>query len=210
MYIPNHFNLKDKDLILKIIKENSFGILISNSTQAETESEPIATHLPFLINEEMTYLRGHFARPNPQWKDLEDKTVLCIFHGPHTYISSSWYEEMPSVPTWNYLSVHVYGRFKKLENENEIIPMLDDLVQKFESGDSGYSLDLLESEYLDKLSQGILPFEIEITRIEAKAKLSQNHSESRRNKIIDRLKQSNSEQDRMIAEWMKMISSESS
>jgi len=210
MYIPNHFNLKDKDLILKIIKENSFGILISNSTQAEIESEPIATHLPFLINEEMTYLRGHFARPNPQWIDLEDKTVLCIFHGPHTYISSSWYEEMPSVPTWNYLSVHVYGTFKKLENENEILQALNDLIQTFESEDSGYSLDQLDAEYLDNLSKGILPFQIEITRIQAKAKLSQNHSESRRNKVIDRLKLSNSEQDQAIAEWMRMILNQSS
>lgn len=210
MYIPTHFKLEDKDLILKIIRENSFGILISNSTQPEIESEPFATHIPLLVDENLTRLTGHFARLNPQWKDLEDKTVLCIFHGPHSYISSSWYEEMPSVPTWNYLSVHVYGRFKRLKGNGKILQSLNDLVQTFESEPSGYSLDQLDEEYLDNLSKGILPFQIEITRIQAKAKLSQNHSESRRNKVIDRLKLSNSEQDQAIAEWMRMILNQSS
>ena len=81
-----------------------------------------------MLNKENSYLYGHFARPNPQWKDIENQKVLAVFQGPHCYISPSWYETNRAVPTWNYVTVHVYGEVELLEDEQELMDSLHDLV----------------------------------------------------------------------------------
>lgn len=84
MYIPTQFKITDEAMIYDIMKEHSFAILFSGH-----DGMPFATHLPLILNKENAYLYGHFARPNPQWIDIENQTVLAVFHGPHCYISPS-------------------------------------------------------------------------------------------------------------------------
>jgi len=201
MFIPKYFELKDQKYILQIIKENPFATLVSLSSREN--SEPIATQIPLLVDENLTVLKGHFAYANEQWKNIEGQSVLCIFAGAHSYISSSWYEEMPTVPTWNYLSVHVYGKWERVTDQDEIIQSLKDLISTYEEANSVYNFDQLEPEYIDKMIKAIIPFRIKIERIEAKAKLSQNHSKERREKVIRHLEYSNSENDQTIATWMR-------
>ncbi|RAP77313.1 FMN-binding negative transcriptional regulator [Paenibacillus montanisoli] len=182
MYIPSHFQMADIKVAYDMIKEHSFATLIS-----QQNGVPFATHLPLILDEKNEYLYGHFARSNPQWKEISDQTVLAIFQGPHCYISPSWYETDKAVPTWNYVTVHVYGEVELIDNEKEIMDSLHEMVLKYEAPDSSYKLQLVDADYIAGLSKGIQGFKIKINKIEGKAKLSQNHSEQRQALVIHQL-----------------------
>ncbi len=193
MYIPKQF-----EIIYDLIEKHSFATLFS-----QHKGSPYATHLPLKLDREKGVLHGHIARPNSQWKDIENQEVLAIFHGPHSYISPSWYETKTAVPTWNYVAVHVYGRVEIVESEQELMKSLQDLVSAYEKPDSLYNLDDVEPSYVEGLSKGIVGFNIKITRVEGKQKLSQNHSEERQNLVIHQLEQIPNEDSLKIAELMR-------
>lgn len=198
MYIPEHFTMKEGTDAYDVIQENSFATLFSIHNGI-----PFATHLPLLLNQEKTYLYGHFARSNPQWRDIQNQTVLTVFHGPHCYISPSWYETNKAVPTWNYVTVHVYGEVELIENEQELMDSLHDLVGKYEAPDSSYNLHELDAEFLLSMSKGIQGFRIKIDRMEGKAKISQNHSLQRQELVIKQLEQIPHPNEQQIASLMK-------
>ena len=198
MYSPKYFKLEDEKMIDEIIEQHSFATLISYQNE-----EPIATHLPLVLDREQGCLYGHFAKPNHQWKTYENQSFLAIFHGPHSYISSSWYETETAVPTWNYVTVHVYGRMELMEDSAEIYGTLKDLVAKYEAPKSSYSLENVDPSYIEQLSKGIVAFKLHITKIEAKAKLSQNHSNERKQRVILQLENSTRQEDHEVAAWMK-------
>ena len=93
MYIPKYFKIEEEEVIYDFIDKYGFATLFS-----QHEGEPYATHLPLMLNESENALYGHFARPNQQWKDVENQQVLAVFQGPHCYISPSWYETDKAVP----------------------------------------------------------------------------------------------------------------
>lgn len=198
MYIPSDFRVEDETMTYGIIKEHSFATLISGH-----DGIPFATHLPLILNKENTYLYGHFARPNPQWKDIKNQTVLAIFHGPHCYISPSWYETKQAVPTWNYVTVHVYGEVEFLEGENELMDFLDQMVLKYEATDSSYKLQDVDADLLSGMNKGVQGFKIKIKKIEGKAKLSQNHSLQRQELVINQLEKIVNTDEQQIASLMK-------
>ena len=198
MYIPKHFLVEDHEQIFDFINNNAFGILFSNHN-----SSPYASHLPFYLDKEDGYLYSHFARPNEQWKDIEGQEVMVVFSGPHTYISSSWYETNQSVPTWNYVAVHVYGRIEIMNDQDEIITSLERLVQKYEEPNSTYKLNESNRLFVVGLSKGIVAFRMKIDKLEGKWKLSQNHSEDRQRRVIERLEQSKYQDAKEIAELMR-------
>ncbi|XDD43102.1 FMN-binding negative transcriptional regulator [Leptospira sp. WS60.C2] len=183
--------------LIPFVKQNPFGILIS-----QFEGQLVATHLPLLLSEDNQSLIGHFAKPNPQ-KNANDQEVLCIFTGPHCYISPSWYETNLSVPTWNYTAVHINGVLSFLDDPIEIQKSLERLVQTFEGDHSSYQLADVNEEYLLKLQKGIVPFRIKITKWEGKEKLSQNHSMERRQRVIQNLERMPGENEKAIANLMK-------
>lgn len=197
MYIPSHFLIKDEEVHYDIIEKNGFATLFS-----QHNGIPFATHLPLTMDKDKRCLYGHFARPNPQWKDIKDQNVLAIFHGPHCYISPSWYETNTAVPTWNYVSVHVYGQVEIIDSE-ELMNSLHDMVLKYEGPNSSYKLDLVDSSFIESMTKGVVGFKIKIDKIEGKAKLSQNHPIERQELVIQRLEQSLSEDDQNIASLMK-------
>ena len=198
MYVPKHFIITDKTMTYDIMREHSFATLFS-----QHNGMPFATHLPLILNKENTYLYGHFARPNPQWKDIKNQIVLAIFHGPHCYISPSWYETNKAVPTWNYVTVHVYGEVELIEDENVLMDSLHEMVLKYETTDSSYKLQDVDAGFLAGMNKGVQGFKIKIDKIEGKAKLSQNHSLQRQELVINQLEQISNTDERQISLLMK-------
>lgn len=198
MYIPEHFAMTETTVTYKVIQENSFATLFSVH-----KGKSFATHLPLLLNKEKTYLYGHFARSNTQWKDIQNQTVLAVFHGPHCYISPSWYETNQAVPTWNYVTVHVYGEVELIEDEHELMSSLNDMVLEYEAPDNSYRLQDVDVELLRGMTKGIQGFKIKIDKMEGKAKLSQNHSLHRQELIIKQLEQIPFPNEQQIASLMK-------
>jgi transcriptional regulator len=198
MYIPKYFKIEDLDFIHEIIEKNNFATLFT-----QHNGRPFATHLPLILNKEQGVLYGHFALPNDQWKDIEKQEVLVTFHGPHSYISPSWYETNRAVPTWNYLAVHVYGQVEILHNEQEVYDSLQNMVNKYEVQESSYQINEIDKSFIEGMSKGIVAFKITITEIEGKAKLSQNHSVERQELVIKQLDLSKENDHLHIAKLMK-------
>ncbi|WP_079508831.1 FMN-binding negative transcriptional regulator [Mesobacillus jeotgali] len=198
MYIPKHFKLEEEEKIYEFIEKYSFATLYSTH-----KGEPYATHLPLILRKDENALYGHFARPNGQWKDIENQSVLVVFQGPHCYISPSWYEIKDAVPTWNYVAIHLYGRVEIIEDEKVILDSLNDMVNKYEKPGSTYNLKNVDSRYVEGMSKGIVAFKITITKIEAKAKLSQNHPVERQELIIQSLERDVDQDNLELAALMK-------
>ncbi|AMR49332.1 MULTISPECIES: FMN-binding negative transcriptional regulator [Bacillus] len=182
MYIPAPFQLSEAEAC-DVIKEYGFAALFSTA-----EGMPYATHLPLMMSKNHECLYGHFALPNPQWKEIDGQNVLAVFQGPHCYISPKWYETNQAVPTWNYVAVHVYGEAELLDEE-ETVQSMSELVLKYESPDSPYKLEDVDAKLLAGMNKGVKGFKIKISKIEGKAKLSQNHSAARQGLVVQQLKQ---------------------
>lgn len=186
MYTPSSFKETDPDVLFDLIEKHSFGILFSqHGEQAE------ATHLPFLVDRdrgEHGFLIAHFAKANKHWRRIEsDKEVLIIFQGPHTYISPSWYKNRNTVPTWNYATVHVYGKVTITEDPTKLTEMVTRLTHYHESQvNSDWDLEEGRSVF-EKELKGIVGFELEITSMEGKFKFNQNRSEDDQREVIDHL-----------------------
>ena len=200
MYIPKHFELTDKTTMHDLMRQFSFATIVS-----VLEGVPFATHMPVVVRPklgEFGTLRTHIARANPQWNSFSgDAEILVIFQGDHTYISPKWYETHPSVPTWNYVTVHAYGRPKIVEEPERVRELLDELIGSYE-GEKGWNSSILSEKYMDGMMRGIVAFEIEITRLEGKMKLSQNRSEADRQGVVAALATSASPDDQAIASHM--------
>ncbi len=182
MYSPSYFNLKDLAAAVTIIRANSFGILVSSSVNGM-----IGTHLPFLYTEPSEErpqgtLFAHVARANPQWKSFEQAgEVLVLFQGEHGYISPRWYQtlgSLPHVPTWNYEAVHVYGIPRIIADETAAVELLHRTTAAYEPAGSAYNSRAMPGDYLAINAKAIVAFEIPITRLEAKLKMSQNRDVS--------------------------------
>jgi transcriptional regulator len=181
MYIPKHFEEKDKATLIKFMREYNFATLVNYA-----KKKPWATHLPFIILEEgeNIILKAHMAKANPQWPAFrKDENVLVIFQEPHAYISPKLYENKVSVPTWNYAAVHAYGVPKILESVDDRIKLLE---LSFEHFDPSYKEQwkTLPDDYRNDLLNGITAFEIIVTKLEGKFKLSQNRTEGDRSRIV--------------------------
>lgn len=155
------------------------------------------------MDKENQYLYGHFARSNSQWKDISHQIVLAVFHGPHCYISPSWYETDKAVPTWNYVTVHVYGEVELVDDEEELMESLHELVLKYEAPESTYKLENVDTDFIAGMNKGVQGFKIKINKIEGKAKLSQNHPVDRQELVINQLEQISSKDEQKIASLMK-------
>lgn len=175
MYVPKHFEGPDDAWCHALIRRESFALVISTGG----DGAPFATHLPLLLDAERGphgTLLGHVARANPHARLLDvGGPTLAVFHGPHAYVSPGWYAVHPSVPTWNYVAVHAYGRPALIEEPARVTALLDRLVTTYEAGSATpWRFDSLAADYVDGMLRGIVAFELPIERLEGKAKLSQN------------------------------------
>jgi transcriptional regulator len=181
MYIPASFRMSDAPEIHAFMREHSFATLVTQGEGGVT-----ATHLPVLLEAETGVhgtLLGHMARANPQWRDIAGE-ALAIFSGPHAYVSPTWYESPGTVPTWNYVAVHAYGPLQLVEDRDGLHDILTRTVAVYERRmPEPWSYDVADPD-IDKMLEAIVGFRIEISRLEGKAKLNQNHPEERRRKVI--------------------------
>jgi transcriptional regulator len=188
VYVPRHFKETDPVFIRNFIRRHSFATLVSFDGV-----RPVATHLLLDLQEtdaaRMT-LSGHLARANTQWETFGSSAeVLAVFSGPHAYVSAGWYS-IKSAPTWNYINVHVYGLPRLIEEQAALFDLLKRLVDGQERNNpegTRYRIEDLPEDTLHTMMQSIVGFEIEVTRIDAAVKLSQNRSAGDYDNIIDQL-----------------------
>lgn len=174
VYVPGQFAIEDLVVVHEVMRQNSFALLVSNRA-----GELCATHLPVMLQTDgpgYGVLHAHVARANRQWEAFDGNTeAVFVFSGQHGYISPSWYEAGPAVPTWDYVAIHAYGCPRIVEDQETIEAMLRNLVSTYEAGmATPWELDSQDPDWVRKLSQGIVAFEADITRVDAKAKLGQN------------------------------------
>ena len=169
MFIPEHFRVEDEESIFEIIDTYPFSTLIGQSA-----GSLVADHIPLIrdkANAELV-LFGHMAKANPHLEQIKSGIEqLCIFQGPHDYISPKAYCN-PGVPTWNFVSIHCYGSPRLITSDNLSTQLLDKMVLYFEGAE--WDATHLPEEHYAKTLSGIQHFEITVSHLEAKFKLSQN------------------------------------
>jgi transcriptional regulator len=176
MYVPASFAETEPARQFEFIEAHSFGLLVSG---ARADGAIVASHLPLLLDPAtgpQGRLVGHMARANGQWREIADREVLCVFSGPHAYISPAWYDQRDVVPTWNYVAVHAYGTCRIVDDTERTAQIV---------------------------ARAVVGFEIDISRIEGKWKLGQNHPPERRDKVARGLQESGDAGAREIGRLMR-------
>jgi transcriptional regulator len=200
MYVPKHFAMDDVTELSAFVSANPFATFVSL-----LEGQLVATHVPVLLEGDAApggRLVGHFARANGHWQAFDGTTEsLVIFGGPHAYVSPAWYAETPAVPTWNYAAVHVYGAVRAIEDPEAILPVIDKLIATFDT--QGYTRDSVPPDYRTNLARATVGLELTISRVDGKAKLSQNRPVEDRRNVVHHLSQSTDATEVSLAELMQ-------
>lgn len=201
MYIQKHFLQTDRQAIIQFMQKYSFATVISSE-----DEKPIATHLPVLVFEEndQLVLMSHFAKANSHSESIVNKPVLVIFSQPHAYISPRFYEKEQNVPTWNYIAIHVYGDAILITDEAGKLKLLEETIINYEP-EYLKQWDGLSTEFKLKMLNGITAFKILVSDLEAKNKLSQNRSSTKRENIINSFTKSNNFNEKEIGDYMKEL-----
>lgn len=195
LYTPRHFDNDNRDDALALIRARPFATLITAAG-----SEPHITHLPLLL--EGDQLTGHMARANPHWQAFASGHTTAVFHGPHAYISPGWYvAPEKEVPTWNYATVHVQGVPLLLDDAASKLAVVDATTAAFENPAKPWQRQL-EGARLEAMLSSIVAFQIPLTRLEAKFKMSQNKTPQDRAQVIAQLRASAHPDLAAMADWM--------
>jgi transcriptional regulator len=176
MYVPSHFAMDDA-AVQDLLRHHGAGDLITATT-----SGLLATMLPFVHDPAVGphgALLGHVARNNDQWRHAPLGDALVILRGPDAYVSPNWYaskaEHGRVVPTWNYVTAHVYGELVVHEDVGWLEDLVRRLTEHHESAQPRpWTVDDAPSAFVAGQLRAIVGVELRISRIEAKAKLSQN------------------------------------
>jgi len=198
MYIPKNFLITDRQEAISFMQRYSFAAIVTVNNGI-----PTATHLPFIITQknDKIILSSHFAKANPQWRDIMNCSSLVIFTEPHAYISPKHYEQVNSVPTWNYIAIHAYGKATLIENVEQKIELLEQTIQFYEA-DYLQQWTALPDDYKLNMMKGIVGFEIVVDDLQAKKKLSQNKTVKERESIIAELSNKPDSNEKEIAAYM--------
>jgi len=209
VYTPRSFVPLDASAIDRLLTEHSFAVLVTPG-----DPEPSISHLPLQYRgegEAHGLLLGHMARANPHWQRFGQAASVAIFHGPHAYVSPSWYADpATAVPTWNYAVAHVHGRVELLPDGAETRRLLDEMIERYEGGRPAPWRLQLEGRALTAMLDAIVGFRMVIERIDAKLKLSQNRSAVDRERVIDALRAEGYADAQVTAEWMERYAREGS
>ena len=186
MYIGKAFAINDRRQQLEFIREIAWGTLTGI-----IDETPFVTHLPFLLDGKAgkEYLVAHMSQMNPHWKNFADeKMQLAVFSGPNCYISPSWYQSRQGVPTWNYVTAHVYGIPQIINDPDTVYATVKKLVDQHEGQfTSSWQIKDVDDIYIESMLKNIICFQIPITKIECKFKLSQNRPAEDRKNVIKKL-----------------------
>lgn len=200
MYRPAYFIENNEEVIKAFINENPFAVLMGVNMQLQ----PSATQVPLLYTEAdgKKMLIGHIMKKTDHHLSLkQNPSVLALFTGPHSYISASWYKNPQVASTWNYMSVHIRGTIKFVD-ELRLKQILNITTGFFENDDkSAASYSSIPGTYINELINAIEGFEIEIESIKAVFKLSQNKDDATAKRIAEELLKGN-ENSKTIASQM--------
>ena len=198
MYVPAAFQQDDPAELRRLMRAHNFATLVT----VGPDGAPFASHVPMLVEDGENgalFLRTHLARANPQWQHfLDGVEALAIFHGPHALVHSNWYESAPNVPTWNYAVVHAYGPVRLTEDAETTRGIAYRLVAQHTP-----DMHPLPEEHERRLLAAVVTFELRVTRLEGKYKLSQNKAETDRANVRRALAASADEGDRQTAALMR-------
>ena len=195
MYSPPYNHLEDRAELLAFMRVNNFALMVTG-----VGGELHASHLPVLVEErsDKLVLVMHMAKANPQWQQFFDEDVMIVFCGPHAYVSPRWYEQKERVPTWNYAAVHAYGKVRVVDERGAKYEAQEKLVINHDPAwQNGFKA--LSKGYMDDMLDGIVNFEIELTRIETRWKLSQNRGRREMERIAGELEKSQESTERALS-----------
>jgi transcriptional regulator len=203
VYLPPAFTETRTEVLIAHIERYEFGLLVTHGKEGL-----IASQIPFLFARRSgrLILQGHLAGANPQLADLDSGGgVLAIFEGPHAYISPSWYEAGPAVPTWNYAAVHAYGAARTIADPDWLRDFVRRLTERHEAREPAppWRMEDLPETYVRSMLNGIIGVEIAVSRIEGKFKLSQNRPAADRPRIIAALEGRDDVGSRSVARLMR-------
>jgi len=203
VYLPPAFTETRPEVLLAHIERHNFGLLLSHG-----EEGLVASQIPFLVEQREggLVLQGHLARANPQLADLDrGGEVLAVFTGPHAYVSPSWYNPGPAVPTWNYATVHAYGTVRTIADPAWLHGIVERLTAQHEASEPPppWGMAGLPERYTGSMLNGIVGVEIAVTRLEGKFKLSQNRPAADRPRIIAALEARDDADSRGVAALMR-------
>jgi len=201
MYIPKQNLITDEQEAISFMQRYSFATIVT-----VTDSIPSATHLPFVVSQRdgKILLTSHFAKANPQAGELLAGNPLVIFAKPHAYISPKHYESEKSVPTWNYIAIHAYGKASLIDNPETKAQLLEQTI-KFYEADYLKQWNNLPQDFKLNMMKGIVGFEIVVDELQAKKKLSQNKTEKERQSIINELSNKPDTVEQEIAAYMSRL-----
>ena len=207
IYTPRHFVNDDSAAIARVLETFGFATLITSVPGAET----MVSHVPLLHEARdgtQGVLIGHVAAANPHAALMTEGPTFAVFHGPQGYVSPNWYEApAASVPTWNYVAVHVHGRIERIDGLDAKRDIVDQLSSRHEASfPKPWTIAKMEPALLDRMLGAIVGFRMTIERVDAKFKLTQNRSAADRAGVINGLEARGSAPERALAEWMRSYS----
>jgi transcriptional regulator len=206
MYIPKAFEGAESEG-REIMRAHGWSLLVT----ADRSGAPITTHMALVWEDDGSphgTLLGHMARANDHWKLFSGSTgpSLALFWGPHAYVSPTWYTPGPKVPTWNYVTVHAYGRPEIVETTPAVLAILSKLASVYEgTGVDAWGLGRLPAGNAAEQIKNIVAFRMKLERVETKLKLSQNRDLEDRHRVIAKLEASDSQDAQATAKWMKRV-----
>ncbi|WP_213937773.1 FMN-binding negative transcriptional regulator [Pseudomonas sp. dw_612] len=207
MYSPSSFAIKDLPDMQQQILATRLAILVTHGEQGLQ-----ASHIPLLLDAEQGpngTLYGHFAKANPQWKELQNGAeAMVIFAGADAYISPGFYpskaEHGKVVPTWNYVAVHAYGTAEVFTDADRLLNLVSALTDRHEAGRAQpWKVADAPADYIDGMLKAIVGFALPIQRLEGKRKLSQNRSAADIAGVREGLAVSPNAQDQALAHLMR-------
>ncbi|PYE53032.1 FMN-binding negative transcriptional regulator [Deinococcus yavapaiensis] len=196
MYLPAHFQEDDPAALLAFMRAHPFAVVVTAPSGV-----PFASHVPLLIDEDESgtvTLRSHLARANKQWTHFEAGEVLVIFGGPHALVHPAWYESQPNVPTWNYVVVHAYGTATLVHDAERVRDIAYGLVREHTP-----DMAAVPADFERRLLAGVVTFELRVTRLQGKFKLSQNKTALDREQVARQLEGSGRDEERAVAALMR-------
>jgi transcriptional regulator len=203
VYLPPHFTEDREEVLIEHIERHDFGLLVSHGAAGQ-----IASQVPFLVERcaGRLVLQAHLARGNPQVADLDrGGEALAIFMGPHAYISPTWYQAGPAVPTWNYAAVHAYGEARTIRDPGWLRDLVGRLSDRHEAREPTppWRMQDQPAAFLASMLNGIVGVEIAVSRLEGKFKLSQNRPASDRPRIAAALERRDDAESHAVARLMR-------
>jgi transcriptional regulator len=199
LYIPASNEERDPERLLAFMERHPFATLVTPAPHGLHVS-----HVPLLARRRggELVLAGHVARANEHWRVLGDAPSTAIFHGPHAYVSPTWYATAPAVPTWNYAVVHVTGPARAHDDAAATLAHVAELAARFEAGPGAWRVVSVPEDLRHNLARAIVGFELRAERVEGKLKLGQNRSAEDRLGAAAGLERQGSDDARAIAAMM--------